>query len=76
MNRVFIRTIAMLPHNYAFVMEDEDGDYNIYINENVPDNKLREIILHELMHIAKGHLEDDKKLVKRMEEEAECVKDF
>lgn len=41
-----------LPHANAVSEEYEDVDtHNIYINKNLPHNRMREEIKHELMHI-------------------------
>lgn len=41
-----------LPHANAVSEECEDVDtHNIYINKNLPHDRMREEIKHELMHI-------------------------
>lgn len=70
LNRVFIRQIPMHQHNSAFILEDENGDYNIYVNEKIAANKLIPTLRHELLHAVNGHLQDDKKTIKEMEAEA------
>lgn len=70
MNRVFIRQIPMYQHNNAFVLEDENGDYNIYVNQEIAANKLVPTLRHELLHALKGHLHDDIKTLSEIEQEA------
>lgn len=36
---------------------DNNGDYNIYLNENLADNLVTPTIVHELKHAAYGHLQ-------------------
>lgn len=36
-------------------MEDEDGGYNIYINQDLPREQQIAALVHELKHIRKKH---------------------
>lgn len=59
MNRVFIRVITLPCVVEGAIVEDNNGDYNIYINRSVPANKVRDTLIHELKHGAHGHLQND-----------------
>ena len=59
MDRVYIRRIVLPAHVNGLVCEDADGNYNIYINENLPDNRTASVLLHELRHCSEGHLHND-----------------
>ena len=59
MNRVFIRPIPLPQTVEGTIVEDENGDYNIYINSNIPSNRVRDTIIHELKHGAHGHLHNE-----------------
>lgn len=57
MNRALIRKLK-LPHTVnGFVIEDANGDYNIYINDAIADNRITPTLIHELKHAAYGHLQ-------------------
>ena len=58
MNRALIRKLK-LPHTVnGFVIEDANGDYNIYINDAIANNRITPTLIHELKHAAYGHLQD------------------
>ena len=56
-----------LPHANAVSEECEDA-HNIYINKNLPHDRMREEIKHELMHIINDdfYLDHHVNLVERM----------
>lgn len=58
-----------LPHANAVSEECEDVDtHNIYINKNLPHDRMREEIKHELMHIINDdfHIDQHVNLVEKM----------
>ena len=69
MNSVFIRKLKMPSDVRAFIRQDTEGDYNIYVNEDLPINLLRPTLMHELTHAVRGHLTDDIKTLKEIEHE-------
>ena len=69
MNDVIVRSISLPSSVHGFVMEDPAGDYNIYLNENDPDEVQLRALDHELQHIVLGHLRDDLKSVSEKEQE-------
>ncbi len=55
----FIREIAMPASCRGFVLEDYNGDYNIYINRDLsPEAKLK-TLRHEQTHIRLGDTKSD-----------------
>jgi len=56
---MIIYRIVNLPVNvHGFVMEDENGDNNVYINARDASNQQHITAEHELKHITLGHLHD------------------
>jgi hypothetical protein len=56
MDDVFIR-LAKLPDSAkGFVLDDENGDFNVYINGNLCYEMQLEAAKHELEHIKRNHL--------------------
>ena len=51
MNDVFVRVIKLPWFVRGQALPDEDGNFNIYINERYPENAQREIYFHELAHV-------------------------
>ena len=70
-NDLIIRLAPMPNHIHAYVMEDPDGNYNVYLNEDESYYEHRKALRHEIAHIKRGHLKDLAKTVQRCEEEAE-----
>lgn len=54
MNSVFIRAIKMPLTLRAFTVADSDGNFNIYINEDLSDEAKRKSLEHEKLHITKN----------------------
>jgi len=51
MDDVYLRLMS-LPHTvHGITVQDEDGDYNIYINARLTHEKQQEAMQHELKHI-------------------------
>ncbi len=55
MGDVFIRQLSMPRTVYGATVVDADGNYNVYINENLCDKKKQDTVDHELRHIGQGH---------------------
>lgn len=41
--------------NWAAVTPNDDGTYDIYINDAIDDEKQVQAFLHELAHLERGH---------------------
>ena len=70
MPQVFIRTIPLPYTVHGLVTPNDDGTYNIYLNENLPEEARRRYLSHELTHISGDHLYDDRP-VEELEREAD-----
>ena len=51
MNNIYIRVIVLPCKVYAMTSADENGDYNVYINEALSEEKRTSALYHELRHI-------------------------
>lgn len=60
MPQVFVRTIPLPYTVHGLVTPNDDGTYNIYLNENLPEEARRRYLSHELAHISGDHLYDDR----------------
>lgn len=69
MENEIVRLAPLPPKVNAVVLVDENGDYNIYVNENLSYDEARRAYKHELEHIRRNHLFVDKS-VEACEEEA------
>ena len=49
---------------------NDDGTFDIYINESLPPERQEDALRHELRHITKDHLYDDISPVEQLEREA------
>lgn len=72
MDNYIVRIIELPPHVGGFTIPDENGDYNIYLNSRLSDEKLVEAYDHEVYHIEHGHFQDDVKTVKEKENEVDA----
>ena len=54
MEEIITRFIDMPTGTYGFVIEDPDGDFNVYINARMTSEKRVETYKHELEHIRRG----------------------
>lgn len=59
MNNFYFRPLQALPYQIpggfrGAIFEDENGDYNIYINEDLCDERKLKTIIHERMHAEHG----------------------
>lgn len=66
----YIVRIVRLPRSVrGFTIPDENGDYNIYLNDRLDDADLVKAYDHEVQHIEAGHFYDDTKTVAEKEAE-------
>lgn len=56
---IFIREIKMPLTIRAFTLPDANGDFNIYINEDLSDAAKRKSLAHEKMHIMRNDFQKD-----------------
>ncbi len=71
MPQIFIRLIPLPFKVHGLVTPNDDGTYNVYLNERLPAELQRRYLSHELSHIAKDHLYDDVRTVDELESEAD-----
>lgn len=71
MDQVIIRLVDLPVVMRGAVREDENGDYNVYINARLSEDQRVAAFRHEIEHIRRGHLHDDTKSVAQKEAEAE-----
>ena len=58
MGDIFIRFVSFPTLRvYGATALDENGDYNIYIDERLSNEKKLETYKHEVLHIKNGHFE-------------------
>jgi hypothetical protein len=55
MDDVILRFVDMPTATKAMTVLDDDGNYNIYINDRLPYDARLEAYDHEIAHIKKGH---------------------
>ena len=70
MENEIVRLAPFPPTVNAVVLVDENGDFNIYVNENLSIEEQRRAYKHELEHIRQNHLFINKP-VEECEAEAE-----
>lgn len=71
MNELIVRVIDFPSADVkGIIKEDENGDYNIYINAKYNDVQQMETYFHEVAHAELGHLHDDRPVMVK-ESEAE-----
>lgn len=71
MDSIIVRLVDLPLAVRGAVREDENGDYNIYINARLSEDQRVVAFRHELEHIRRGHLHDETKSVSQKEAEAE-----
>ena len=54
MGEIFTRLIKMPSRIKGYTAIDNDGNYNIYLNEQLSQEQQRKTYLHEMAHIARG----------------------
>lgn len=47
----YIRKIQLPMTVRGFTVEDQDGNFNIYINQDLSDEAMRKACVHELYHV-------------------------
>ena len=55
MDDIITRLIDMPTRIKGFTLPDPDGNYNIYLNQNLTQEEIDEIYRHEIKHIELGH---------------------
>jgi hypothetical protein len=59
MGDVIIRCICFPSlRTYGATRKDSNGDFNVYIDERLSEQKMRETLQHEIDHIEKNHFSD------------------
>ena len=59
MNLLFVREIKMPLSIRAFTIPDDNGDFNIYINEDLSDEAKHKSLEHEKNHIRKNDFQKE-----------------
>lgn len=59
MNEFIYRLVPLPGSCRGFILEDPDGDFNIYINQDLSEEQMRDTILHEEMHALRGDTRSD-----------------
>lgn len=60
MNEYIYRVVPMPGSCRGFVLEDHNGDFNIYINESLSEERRLLTAAHELEHIRRGDTHSDR----------------
>lgn len=60
MERNILRLAPLPPRINAVTVVDSNGDFNIYVNENLSSEEQRRAYDHELTHIKRSHFFSDK----------------
>ena len=60
MENEIVRLAPLPPKVNAVVLVDENGDYNIYVNDRLSFEEARRAYKHEIEHIRRNHLFTDK----------------
>ena len=71
MPQIFIRLIPLPFKVHGLVTPNDDGTYNVYLNERLPAELQRQYLSHELAHISGDHLYDDVRTLEELENEAD-----
>lgn len=56
MDNVFVRLDGMPAKLKGYVVLDENGDYNVFINKNLNYEQQMKALAHEIVHIDNQHL--------------------
>ena len=67
MEEVVVRLVPLPLSIEGFTLPDENLDYNVYINERLPEPCRRKALRHELDHIEHGDFWDDTRTVAEIE---------
>jgi zona occludens toxin (predicted ATPase) len=60
LERVHVRRVALPRTVRAVTVTDPEGDYNVYLNGDLPAEVQRSALEHELRHIGCGHFHNEK----------------
>lgn len=66
-----VRRIPLPATVEGVTIPNDDGTFDIYINESLPPERQEDALRHELRHITKDHLYDDVSPVEQLEREAD-----
>lgn len=69
MDDLIVRLVPLPSSVEGFTLPDENGDYNIYLNDSLCGPALCRAYDHEVYHIGHGHFFDDLKTVAEKESE-------
>lgn len=58
--KYFVRLVPFPVPNGGMVIPNDDDTYSVYINKNLPPEKQREALRHELRHINENDFQSDK----------------
>lgn len=58
-SNIFIRLIPLPDTVRAVTIPNDDGTFDIYINQNLPDELRNRALNHELEHICRDHFYND-----------------
>ena len=56
MQEFYLRLVRLPPHVEATVLPNQDGTFDIYVNESLPEEQQRRAFDHEVRHIQLDHL--------------------
>lgn len=59
MKDVFVRVLDFPTTIQGTVVEDENGDFNVYINSRIADAMQKKALVHELVHIERNDFEKE-----------------
>lgn len=68
---IFIREMKMPLTIRAFTVPDSNGDYNIYINNNLSDEAKEKSLIHEKKHIEENDF-NSCELARVIEKRSDC----
>lgn len=66
MENVYIRKVDISEKIRGMLIEDNEGNYNIYISSYLPSNKVVPTLIHELKHCK--HIHDETLTVEQKEQ--------
>ena len=67
MNDFIVRLVRLPSSIKGFTIPDENGDYNIYLNDKLYGEELNAAYDHEVEHIERGDFYDDTRSVREKE---------
>lgn len=57
---IIVRLLSLPPSTRGVTVLDQDGNYNIYINQNLAYEMQKQVYIHELKHIKNNDFQSDK----------------